>query len=777
MTKRQFSAEQATLAIEKTAKLLAQESVSVTTRGARAFIEWHPSGDIKRINLPMVPRDADQEFLDALQGFLDHEVGHALNTEPLKGRALEDSHIKRLGVHPQVIRSMTNIIEDVRIEDAMEEQFRGCKRNLEAVRKFFVERMRRPTLDSIDPSPAGDDERRAYILPIFFRARGGQTACEHFMDDMELWKYVEPYDKLFPDLSERLAALASTEDAANLAAEIVERTCETTPPKDDEAEPEDQQQDGESGDDQTGDEQGEERESDQSGDQETEADNNDDEGGQDDDPEQNEDEGSSDGDQPGDDDEDDEGQSGDDGDTDDSEAEPEPSDDGGDDGDSGEDQGDDEEQDDANSDASDGDDEDASDNSESGDSDDDAGENSDSANDDNESETDGEDDGSEADDNDSETDGSEDTSDGAENAENQDLDGADDTEVDSSEDQSGDIEEVEKMIIGVDYDKIEDFDNCAADEFERLVGDMDTSDPYHIFSRDHDLIEPAQAYEDAPVKYCEDRVEKTTGVLRKELQRLIAARSLSHMVPGKRSGRIHPASLHRLRVGDDRVFARKHEVVTKDTAVSLVVDCSGSMHGAKIQVAMESAWAFSDTLSRLNVDNEVLGFTTNHPYYGNSRAKSYDPVEIERYCRTLGVSSHRVRQVPLYVPIFKAFDENFGIEQKRRMASYPEKGLQGANVDGESVRIAAHRLMQRRAQRRVMIVFSDGMPASDVAGELLDADLRKTVKELEAAKIETIGIGIQTKSVKQYYPKSFVIKNSEELAGTTLRELKAILTN
>lgn len=663
---RKFTAEQATAAIGKTAKLLAKSSVKVTTQGARAFIEWFPSGDIKRINLPMVPREADDKFLSALQGFLDHEVGHALHTDPVAGRTLEDEYIKKSGVNPGIVRGMSNIVEDCRIERAMEDQFPGSRRNLEAVRNFFVEDMQKPTLDGIPAGEEYDDERRSYIIPIFFRARAGQTACEHFMDDYDLWQYVETYDELFPDLPARLAALKSTEDAVRLACEIIEATSETTPPDSDEADP-DASEESESG------EKSDDKSDNKSG------------GSNDENEEQDEQDEPTDG--------SDDGDSDDEGDTD-------VDDTGGSEGD-----------------PSDGDDNDES------------------------------------------------MSDEAE------ADGSGDDVV---EDDSTHGDKLEKKLVTFDPDKFKDFDDAAAEALEKAIGEIETSDNYYIFSRDKDRIEPAPLRPHTDISKMEDAVEKTSGVLRKELQRLIAARSLDHMVPGHRSGKIHAASLHRLRVGDDRVFARKHTTQTKDTAVSLVVDCSGSMTGEKIQCAMESAWAFADVLTRLNVKNEVIGFTTSEGFY-TKRSMRFDPEEVDRYRRTVGAHSTEIRQEPLYMPIFKDFSENFGQDQKKRMAWYPENGELVQNIDGECVRIAAARLANQRASRHVMIVFSDGEPAAHVSHVALERDLKKAVKEIEDAGIETIGIGIQSHAVERFYPKNFVIHNSSDLAGATIRELKSLL--
>jgi nitric oxide reductase activation protein len=153
--------------------------------------------------------------------------------------------------------------------------------------------------------------------------------------------------------------------------------------------------------------------------------------------------------------------------------------------------------------------------------------------------------------------------------------------------------------------------------------------------------------------------------------------------------------------------------------------------------------------------------------------------EIVDYANTIGVDPQRVRWEPLYLPVFKDFDERFGTEVKKRIASGNDPGVmrKASNVDGESIRIAASRLFKRREVRKVMIVFSDGQPAANVHRPSLMLDLKNAVKEISAAGIEMVGIGIQDRSVLSYYPKSFVINNVADLATTTIRQLKEILAS
>ena len=97
------------------------------------------------------------------------------------------------------------------------------------------------------------------------------------------------------------------------------------------------------------------------------------------------------------------------------------------------------------------------------------------------------------------------------------------------------------------------------------------------------------------------------------------------------------------------------------------------------------------------------------------------------------------------------------------------------NVDGESVEIAARRLLSRKENGKVMIVLSDGYPAASGDSGKLNDHLKEVVKESMCAGINVVGIGIQSDSVKSFYPKSVVINDVDELPKTVIQELRHLL--
>lgn len=310
-----------------------------------------------------------------------------------------------------------------------------------------------------------------------------------------------------------------------------------------------------------------------------------------------------------------------------------------------------------------------------------------------------------------------------------------------------------------------------ANEAVDLLKDND----YNVFTREFDRIEVLRPPEINPawIPELDERTRSMTGRMQKDIERMMASQSHVIRVPGFRAGRLNGPSLHRIVQGDDRLFNRKQEHKSKETAVTLLVDNSGSMSGAKIQTAMVSAYALAQTLERVGIACELMGFTTGDHRGAGSR-KAMEEVNQKIWSdMQKGVTYHRV--VPIVMPIYKEFDERINSEVKKRIA-YMANAQNGmvTNVDGESLEYAAIRLMRRREKRKVMLVLSDGQPAGarNAAGHL-----KQTTEKLEKIGIDLVGIGIMDQAVRRFYKHNIVLNRVEDLPTEVMRELKAILTN
>jgi cobaltochelatase CobT len=310
------------------------------------------------------------------------------------------------------------------------------------------------------------------------------------------------------------------------------------------------------------------------------------------------------------------------------------------------------------------------------------------------------------------------------------------------------------------------------DQLMKLIGDyaeqsIEHSD-YLVYSSRNDAIEPLKVpdtdYREEYLQELEQQVAALCGPMQKHLERIIVARSIAAWQPGRRSGHMHAANLARLATGDDRVFRKKQEGLSRDVAVELVVDCSASMrHAGKIELAAQSAYALAMVLERLNIANEVIGFTTSRSDCIDDAVGEYR--DTYRYSRTEA----------LYLPILKGYHERMTADVRKRFAFLPRCGRLRNNVDGESVEIAARRLAARREKGKIMLVLSDGYPHAEGDVNAQRYYLKKTVEQIEAAGIKIVGLGIISDAVEHYYEKSIVVQELADLPGEVLKQLKALI--
>lgn len=116
-------------AVERTARMLAHSyGIRVVWKGAEA------STDGKTINLPVLPDDAPDELLEAVQGYLDHETAHIIFTDFKAVQALS----------PQPTEEQfqcINVVEDVRVEQCIGQLFPGSPYNLHRSHDWVYEQI------------------------------------------------------------------------------------------------------------------------------------------------------------------------------------------------------------------------------------------------------------------------------------------------------------------------------------------------------------------------------------------------------------------------------------------------------------------------------------------------------------------------------------------------------------------------------------------------------------------------------------------------------------
>ena len=257
------------------------------------------------------------------------------------------------------------------------------------------------------------------------------------------------------------------------------------------------------------------------------------------------------------------------------------------------------------------------------------------------------------------------------------------------------------------------------------------------------------------------------GKLANRLQRRLMAKQMRSWEFDLEEGLLDTSRLDRIVINPMHPLSFKieHDMEFRDTAVSLLIDNSGSMRGRPITIAAMSADILARTLERCGVKVEILGFTTRAWKGGQAREKWIAD----------GKPSNPGRLNDLRHIIYKAADAPWR-RARKNLGLMLREGLLKENIDGEALLWAHNRLLSRPEQRRILMVISDGAPVDDSTlsvnpGNYLERHLRDVIEYVETrSDVELVAIGIGH-DVTRYYRRAVTIVDVEQLGGTMMEQL------
>lgn len=250
--------------------------------------------------------------------------------------------------------------------------------------------------------------------------------------------------------------------------------------------------------------------------------------------------------------------------------------------------------------------------------------------------------------------------------------------------------------------------------------------------------------------------------IKSHLERVLKVKENAKLRGERERGQLNTRSLAQLCIDKNyrRPFKEYTKTDTSNVAVTLLIDCSGSMHGQKMDVARQTALAMGESLKSLNITFEALGFNTSYSRKLQDETLKLKTEELKRF--------NRVNET-LNLMVFKKFDSE-------DMTGIVHAQAGGANADGESLIWAGKRLAERKERRKILIVLSDGQPSYGGANhKVLAGDLKRVVSLMPKSGIEPIGIGIRTEDVKMFYPKYVVVDDVAKLSTTVMRTVAKLL--
>lgn len=189
--------------------------------------------------------------------------------------------------------------------------------------------------------------------------------------------------------------------------------------------------------------------------------------------------------------------------------------------------------------------------------------------------------------------------------------------------------------------------------------------------------------------------------------------------------------------GDPRIFKKRVESVSINTAIVIMLDASGSMANGRMEVARDTAFALHHTLKGIG------GVSTLSAAFDMDM--DYESVPIQVLC-TWGE---------------KPSPENFSVSP----GDYTPTPL--------ALWYARAQLLQRPEPRKICLLVTDGEP---FGWDGIESDTVATTKRLEKDGIEIAAIGIELPDVATYWKNSRVVNRIEELPQAMFGVMNDLLT-
>lgn len=308
----------------------------------------------------------------------------------------------------------------------------------------------------------------------------------------------------------------------------------------------------------------------------------------------------------------------------------------------------------------------------------------------------------------------------------------------------------------------------------------DAADGYRIYTRDYDReLAPATLLRAPVLAAHRDRLDRRVAAQGANLPRLARALKALFAAPAEdgwdgaqESGRIDGRRIAQLIASptERRLFRIERDAPQVDAALTLLVDCSGSMKVHAEGVAM-LAEILLRAAEQAGLHTELLGFTTGS-WQGGRAARDW---------RRAGRPPHPGRLNEQLHLVFKTADTPWR-HARRGIAALLEPTLFREGIDGEAVEWACARLRAIDARRRLLLVVSDGCPmdaATQLANDAnyLDHHLREVVTRQEGlGGVEILGVGVGL-DLSPYYSRSQALDANAPPGNAVLHELLQLLAS
>ena len=292
------------------------------------------------------------------------------------------------------------------------------------------------------------------------------------------------------------------------------------------------------------------------------------------------------------------------------------------------------------------------------------------------------------------------------------------------------------------------------ESIERAARQLDGDESYRVFTRQHDRIDVVPRARDRDVSELIQRNADVVRRLRRGLTNALRSAEKRWWRDEQLRGALSPRTLHRLCLDRPQleVFRKRTVVQGQSTAVSLVLDASGSMTSSKMDVARDAVRVLLESLHDLGIPVEAFTFTTGQAF-DSCRAMAESGASANEIRKRFGRVSN------LEIGIVKQFDEPV----KAALSRLPSVMGSGLTPLGEAMEIGARRLIVRRESRRILLVITDGRAGCEGSSAACHRHAQDVARRIRTAGIELVGVGIQEESLKEVISDTIVVQEIQDL--------------
>ena len=258
----------------------------------------------------------------------------------------------------------------------------------------------------------------------------------------------------------------------------------------------------------------------------------------------------------------------------------------------------------------------------------------------------------------------------------------------------------------------------------------------------------------------EAEVASTIGTVSRILRRALQSLSRERWKGGRPDGQIDDKRLAGVITGALEIYKKKKPMPEIETAVSILVDCSGSMGGTEIMLCQQLAVILQKSFAGTPIKFEILGYTSGDYDSLPDGAK----VMVEAIRQQDPNHSPDIRSVMLYE--FKGFETPHHVALTT-IGNMPQVEM-GGTPTADGILMAHERLSKRKERRHVMFVLTDGQPDDMPA-------CQEAVRAVEACNATVLGIGIQCDAVRHCFNDWIVLQDARDMSAAVLGKLSEML--